>query len=261
MHSPKISIITLSLNAEAHIVDTIKSIATQTYENIEYIIIDGGSTDSTVGLIKENEGTIAQWISEPDKGISDAMNKGLKLATGDYILFLHADDYLINPDALTEAVSFINNNADIYIFKVLLDNGSTKKTSSINKLGFMTNFKMGSCHQGQLCSRKFFEAVGDFNTDLKITMDYDLVLRAYRQGFQSKSVNLIISVMRMTGISSRLNWQGLRARFDEERVVHAKNSEHNWHRFIYKIYWFFYLNYRRVRYILNEYTPKNKTTL
>ncbi len=137
MNHPLITIITLSLNAEKHIRETIESITHQTYENIEYMIIDGGSTDSTMSIIKEYGSGISHWISEPDNGISDAMNKGIKLATGDFLLFIHADDYLISSDIIEQAVNEIEmSNHDIYHFKVLLDNGVSKSISSNKKIGF-----------------------------------------------------------------------------------------------------------------------------
>ena len=89
---PLISIITVSYNAVKTIEDTIVSVLGQTYSNIEYIIIDGGSTDGTLDIIKKYEDKITYWVSEPDKGIYDAMNKGILKATGDYLFFLGADD-------------------------------------------------------------------------------------------------------------------------------------------------------------------------
>ena len=91
-----ISIITVSYNAVKTIEQTISSVVNQSYSNIEYIIIDGGSTDGTVDIIKKYEDRIAYWVSEPDGGIYDAMNKGIKVATGDYIQIIGADDFLIN---------------------------------------------------------------------------------------------------------------------------------------------------------------------
>ena len=97
---PKISIITVSYNAVATIEQTILSVINQTYENIEYIIIDGGSTDGTIDIIKKYKDKISYWVSEQDNGIYDAMNKGIDVATGDYIQFLNADDCLVNKEII-----------------------------------------------------------------------------------------------------------------------------------------------------------------
>ena len=92
MINNSISIITCSLNSIQHIEQTITSIISQTFEEKEYIVIDGGSVDGTIDIIQKYDKEITQWISEPDIGIADAMNKGLRLATNNYILFLHSDD-------------------------------------------------------------------------------------------------------------------------------------------------------------------------
>lgn len=99
--NPKISIITVSYNAADTIDATIKSVISQDYQNFEYLIIDGGSTDGTADIIKKYSDKIAYWISEPDKGLYDAMNKGVKFVTGDYVYFIGADD-ILRPNILTE---------------------------------------------------------------------------------------------------------------------------------------------------------------
>lgn len=243
---PKISIVTVSYNSDKYIDQTITSVAAQTYENIEYIIIDGGSNDGTIDIIKKNEAHIDRWMSEPDDGIAHAMNKGIDLATGDYILFLHSDDYLLNPKAIEEASLLFKNKLDIYIFPVILKDNDTFKRSLARPLNFWTNFKMGSCHQGQFCSKKLFEKLGVFDTDFKITMDYDFLLRAYRADASSLSINIPISVMRLTGISSQRDWPSLQKRFHEERAVQLKNCSGFWMLIIYRIYWALYLPYRKI---------------
>ena len=197
MSSKKISIITITLNAKRCLEQTIASVVNQTYSNREYIIVDGGSTDGTLDIIKKYESEIDNWISEPDNGIADAMNKGIDLATGDYILFLHSDDYLINSSVLDRASEYLGDRFDIFFFQVLHDINGQNQVSSNRSLGWLTNFKMGSCHQGQLCSRKLFQRIGKFDTSFKIDMDYDLILRAYRAGASCNSVNMPLAVMRL----------------------------------------------------------------
>ena len=250
MSGKKITIITITLNSERYLEQTISSVVNQMYSNREYIIVDGGSTDGTLDIIKKYEPEIDNWISESDHGISDAMNKGIDLATGDYILFLHSDDYFINSSVLAQASEHLGDCFDIYIFQVLLNTHGQNQVSNNRSLGWLTNFKMGSCHQGQLCSRKLFQRIGEFDTSFEIDMDYDLLLRAYREGTSCTSVNMPLAVMRLIGISSRTDWKNLRKRFDEERRTHFKNCPTIWMRLLYIIYWMMYLPYREALFIL-----------
>ena len=108
---PKFSIITVTYNAAKVLEDTIQSIVTQTYKNLEYIIVDGGSTDETLDIIHKYQEHITTVISEPDQGLYDAMNKGIKLATGDYLCFLNAGDGLHEDDTLLQMVHSINGQS------------------------------------------------------------------------------------------------------------------------------------------------------
>jgi glycosyltransferase involved in cell wall biosynthesis len=251
LFNPKITIVTITYNSERYLEQTITSVIEQTYTNREYIIVDGGSTDGTLDIIKKYESEIDNWISEPDNGIADAMNKGIDLATGDYILFLHSDDYLVNSSVLERASEYLGDRFDIFFFQVLHDITEQDQVSSNRSLGWLTNFKMGSCHQGQLCSRKLFQRIGKFDTSFKIDMDYDLILRAYRAGTSCNSINMPLAVMRLIGISSRTDWKSLRERFDEERRVHFKNCNTIWMRLLYIFYWMMYLPYRKSLHALN----------
>src|SRR6267142_1830060 len=98
---PRVSIVTVTLNSREHVEDAIRSVLSQTYPAIEYVIIDGGSTDGTLDVIRAHEKDFASWISEPDRGIADAFNKGLAATSGDYVLFLNSDDWLADPEALS----------------------------------------------------------------------------------------------------------------------------------------------------------------
>jgi len=250
--SPFITILTAALNSGSTIKKTLESVRNQTFQDMEHIVVDGGSRDETLDILKEFENTYnLTWISEPDNGIADAMNKGIDLATGDYILFLHSDDYLVNSSVLERASEYLGDRFDIFFFQVLHDIHGQNQVSSNRPLGWLTNFKMGSCHQGQLCSRKLFQRIGKFDTSFKIDMDYDLILRAYRAGASCNSVNMPLAVMRLIGISSRRDWKSLRERFDEERRVHFKNCTTIWMRLLYIVYWMMYLPYRKILHALN----------
>lgn len=251
MLNPKISVITVTLNADRYLNHTIQSVKEQTYKNLEYIVIDGGSTDSTLDILKSNEGHIDHWVSSKDKGIADAMNKGINLASGDYVIFIQSDDYLHDKNSIKDAAKYLDKNNDILICKVaVLDEGNTKRLTNNMRLCFLTNFKMGSCHQGQIISRNLLVRLGMYDTSFKISMDYDFLLSAYRNGASSKSVDLVIAAMREGGISSRRDWENLRKRFSEEKRIHFKHCKNYHMRFLYLIYWLIYPVYWRCRNIL-----------
>lgn len=243
---PKISIITITLNSKQYLEQAIQSVIGQTYTNFEYIIVDGGSKDGTLDLLKKYASKITHCISEPDNGIADAMNKGIARASGDYILFIHSDDYLIDSEILERIVPHLSTGLDMYIFQVRCLGEKGTSVSRTWPLNWLTNFKMGSCHQGQLCSRKLFNRIGVFDTSFRIDMDYDFLLRAYRAGANSRSIPLQISVMRLVGISSLCDWPHLKQRFAEEKRVHLKNCPSRWMRFIYEVYWGLYALYLTV---------------
>ena len=245
----KFSIVTVSLNSEEDIENAIVSVAGQTYENREHIIIDGGSQDSTVEIIRKYSEHLSYWVSEPDKGIADALNKGIEHATGDYVIFINSDDFLIDNKALESIYSSIQDQIDYYIFQVMsVYPDKTRKLLPNRNFGLSTYFKMGSCHQGHVISRNLFEEYGTYDSAFKIGMDYDFVLRVFSQRVESRSVDVAISCMGQTGISSRKDWVGLKQRFMDERKAHEKNCANPVLKAIYPVYWFVYLAYRKAVY-------------
>lgn len=250
----KYSIVTISLNSEEDIENCIVSVAGQTYKNKEHIIIDGGSQDSTVEIIQKHAEHLSYWISEPDNGIADAMNKGIEVATGDYVLFINSDDFLINDEALESIYGSMQDRIDYYIFRVMLVYpDKTRKLSPNKNFGLSTYFKMGSCHQGHVISRKLFEKYGNYDSSFKIGMDYDFVLRVFSRHVESKSVDVAISCMGKTGISSRTDWVGLTQRFMDERKAHEKNCANGILKMIYPVYWFAYLAYRKTAHVVARF--------
>jgi glycosyltransferase involved in cell wall biosynthesis len=254
----KFSIVTISLNAEEDIETSIRSIAGQTYKNREHIIIDGGSQDSTVEIIRKYQEHLSYWDSEPDNGIADAMNKGIEHATGDYMLFIHSDDFLINNKALESIYDSIQDRLDYYVFQVMsIYPDKTRKLMPSRNFGLSTYLKMGSCHQGHVISTKLFEKYGSYDSSFKIGMDYDFVLRVFLQNVTSRSVDVVISCMGQTGISSRKDWAGLRQRFKDERMAHEKNCANVMLKVIYPVYWFVYLAYRSIAHVVtNLFGPR-----
>lgn len=182
----KISIITVSYNSEKTIYDTIKSVYNQDYDNIEYIIVDGNSSDNTTNIIKEFEpkfnGKI-KWISESDKGIYDAMNKGFMMATGDIVGILNSDDFYTSNNVITTVANAFNNNkidaiyADVHFIK---DNNPEKisryYSSKIFKRWLM-RFGFMPAHPSFYIKRECLNKFGLYNTSYKIAADFEFLLR------------------------------------------------------------------------------------
>ena len=229
MKKSRLSIITICYNAAANLEQTILSVLCQDYANFEYIIIDGKSTDTTAAILDEYKVKIDYITSEPDKGIADAMNKGLEYAAGDWLLFLHAGDYLLSSDSISKALADIQENPgyDIYAFSTLL--GDSNQWIEKKSRGFQLwiNLKTQFQHQGTICSDRIFQKIGNFDASYKIAMDYDWFLRAYRAGARARTVNKAISFMRNDGISSRLDKNTLKLRLSEEKIIHHAHC-HSW---------------------------------
>ena len=206
---PLISVITVSYNAVSTIEDTILSVINQTYSNIEYIIIDGGSTDGTVDIIKKYQEKISFWVSEPDKGIYDAMNKGIRMSTGDIVGIINSDDFYHRGDVLekvaesfeageTEAiygdVRFVNpDNLD----RTVRYYSSKRFVPSLFRFGFMP------AHPTFFTYRKYFDQFGYYKTNYKIAADYELLVRfLYVHRLKSKYLPLDFMKMRTGGAST-----------------------------------------------------------
>jgi glycosyltransferase involved in cell wall biosynthesis len=247
---PTISIITVCLNAERYIRDTLESVRGQSRRPHEFIVIDGGSTDRTNAIVEEYRDVVTEHVSEPDRGIADAMNKGIRLSTGDYLMFLHSDDYLLESRVLENVRDLSDQNFDIHAFNVVFRTSEKDHLYKPRGFGTWANLKTPFLHQGTLCHRRMFESIGGFDQSLSVAMDYDFFLRAYRSGHTAQRHDFPIAVMRDTGISSRRDWAGLSVRFAEERRVHEKNADSAWLKMFYAMYWPLYLPYRRARYRL-----------
>jgi glycosyltransferase involved in cell wall biosynthesis len=206
--SPLISIVTVSLNSQKTIQRTIDSVKNQIYKNIEYIIIDGGSEDKTVSIIKNNSTTVKKWVSENDNGIYDAFNKGLRVFSGDYIGFLNSDDYLL-PDAMNILVNYINKNPNKDFFF-----GSVKKHWGILhgykpwKIFYTWGF-YSSHSSGFYIKREAAKIVGNYNLKYKYSADYDyfyrMIVKHKLRGVGTKK-NEVFGVFSRGGFSSKINF-------------------------------------------------------
>lgn len=205
----KITIITVCYNAAYTLEKTILSVIEQTYPNIEYIIIDGKSTDTTISIIKRYETHISRWISEVDKGVFDAMNKGLTMATGDYVIFMNAGDSFAEKNIIEKVVNYImnNKNADVYYGDIYRD---IKSSSHIWKdIPFYLNKKklkgMNICHQAiftKLSTAKKY----NFDTSYKVAADYNMMMQIFQNGGSFKYIPLNVAIYDTTGISTT-NWK------------------------------------------------------
>ena len=208
----KISVITATYNSAATVRDTFESILSQTFQNYEYIVIDGNSKDETVGRIKEYSskfGGRMRWISEPDKGIYDAMNKGISMATGDIIGILNSDDFYTSNDVL-EAVDnvFMYGDVDsVYGDVHYVDDKNLKKCvryySSKSFRRWKMRFGYMPAHPSFYCKKEIYEKFGKFDTTLKIASDFECLLRFVFKGqIRTKYLEKDFVTMRTGGASS-----------------------------------------------------------
>lgn len=221
------------------------SVASQTNTDYEHIVVDGGSTDGTPEWLGKVDVPI-RWLSELDDGIADAMNKGVKLSSGEWLLFLHAEDSFAGHDSLEEAMRVLDTEADIVSHDVEFIEGNRTRIYKSRGFGWRINFKTIP-HQGAFSRRTLFDRVGPFDTGLAIAMDYDFFLGAHRQGARLVVGEKVISRMPATGVSSKLDWDSLRARFQEEQIVQLRHAIGPAQRLMYAAYWPLYLGYRWIR--------------
>lgn len=203
----KVSVITICYNAEKTIAKTIESVLSQDYENLEYIIIDGGSKDRTVDIIKKYDNKKIHWISERDNGISDAFNKGIKMATGDFIGLINADDYLL-PHALANLILLCHDNTDVLYGNTIV-NDEENKLKLIKYAGPSEGleYSLPFIHQSSLVRKAAYEQYGMYSEKYKICMDYELFARFYQGGAKFQFVNTFVSCFTYGGTSCRHPFQ------------------------------------------------------
>jgi glycosyltransferase involved in cell wall biosynthesis len=202
-----VSIITVTYNSARYLEETIRSVTEQDYPDIEYIIVDGGSTDSTINIIKKYEGKISKWVSEPDEGISDAMNKGIKMSSGDIVGILHSDDFYADPTVLGRVAEVFSHSPQIkalygiqdYIDpvtrKILLTWGRDSDPSEIKK-------RMYIPHPTLFVRRTAYDEIGLFRLDYKVAMDYEFAIRLTKYT-KPYFLNYKIACMRDMGTSGK----------------------------------------------------------
>lgn len=207
-----ISIITATFNSAKTLKDTIQSVLRQTNKDFEYLIIDGGSTDETIDIVKSYESEFSgklKWVSEKDQGIYDAMNKGIKMASGDVVGILNSDDYFTSDDILqTIADAFKCQNVDaIYGDIHFIRDGNPQKCvryySSRMFRPFWLRFGFMPAHPSFYCKREIFDKAGLYSLDYKIGADYEMMVRLFkRHKIKSLYVNKDLVTMRTGGASN-----------------------------------------------------------
>jgi glycosyltransferase involved in cell wall biosynthesis len=215
MFNPKLSIITIVYNNVQDIERTLLSVLNQTYKNIEYIVIDGASNDGTLALINKYKGSITQLISEKDKGIYEAMNKGLKLATGDYVLFMNSGDEIFATETI-ENIFATQPDADIYYGETEIINSQGesmgqrrhKAPEQFTWRGF--NLGMSISHQAIYIKRNLLEP---YDETYQLSADIDWIIRAAKKAKKIVNTRMYVAKYLFGGMSKKKHKQSLAERF------------------------------------------------
>lgn len=203
----KISIITVVYNDAKGLSSTIRSVLDQDYPNIEYIVIDGGSNDGSLDIIAKNAANIDYWVSEPDDGIYNAMNKGLSHAHGDYVLFLNSSDEFVNSEVVSKTVEQITPDLDVIYGSSVQINSDGKHV--INKpfpLSDITEYPIFRHNAAffKLSLHKQFLFAENRKHELGFALDYDAIYRMYMSGAKFKEIDLVIMSHNMLGVSNNI---------------------------------------------------------
>lgn len=218
---PKFSIITVTYNAGKVLEDTIQSVIAQTYRNVEYLVVDGASKDNTLGIVQKYKEYIHRIVSEPDKGLYDAMNKGIRLATGDYVCFLNAGDKLYNSDTLQQMVQSLNNVKElpdvIYGETAIVDEKGCflrmRRLAAPEVLNWKS-FKEGMlvCHQAFFAKREL--AVKEcYNLSYRFSADFDWCIRIMKQAKVLHNTHQILINYLNEGMTTQNHKASLKERF------------------------------------------------
>lgn len=204
---PTVSVITAVFNGSRFLEQTLASVAAQDYQSVEHWLIDGASTDNTLEIIQRHANRITGWISEPDEGIADAFNKGLARVTGDYIMFLNADDALAGPAVIRELIGHAGANdwpdviyGDCDLHEPDTDAFLYRAVIAYDRERFLKRETLP--HPGMLTHRRYFERFGRFDPSYEVAMDYELFLRGIPQVGAIRAP-LVVSKVRAGGVSAR----------------------------------------------------------
>ena len=219
-HNPKFSIITVTYNAAAVVEPTLRSIISQSYNNYEFILVDGGSSDDTVSKVRESGVKASHIVSERDKGLYDAMNKGIRLATGDYLCFLNAGDSFHTPDVLEKMVEAIDGEAllpdVLYGETAVVDD--KRQFVRMRRLQAPEQLHWTSFKQGMLvCHQAFFARSGiapEYNLSYRYSADVDWCIRVMKRAKKMLNVKITIIDYLQDGLSIQHHRASLMERFN-----------------------------------------------
>lgn len=222
---PLVSIVTVALNRAATIERTIESVLGQSHRPIEYIVIDGGSSDGTVDVLRRYGARIAHWQSEPDGGISDAFNKGLARATGALIGLINADDWLA-PDQIATGVAALERSGAAFVFGDLVyhdaaGRGLFRIKGDPDYARAIERGMPDVNHPTLLARREVYDRIGGFDPALRCAMDYDWLLRAHRAGFRGVYEPALVGHMTLAGVSD----ERFRQAFGEVREIAIRHGQ------------------------------------
>jgi len=231
----KISVITVCLNAAETIADTLASIRRQSHPDIEYIVVDGGSTDETLSIIEQNRDIISILLSEPDNGMYDAANKGIGVATGEVIGMLNADDFYADKDVLKDVVSSISGGVDaVYgdLHYVDREFPQTVKRNWVSGSYRKGSFKFGWMppHPTFFLRKSAYDAYGLFRADFESAADYELMLRMlYRYSLKPCYINRVLIKMRLGGMSNLSIANRIRANKQDRKAWAINGLQASWY--------------------------------
>lgn len=230
----KITIITVTYNSASTILETLASVARQTYPEIEHIVVDGASTDGTQALIAAHRPSVSKWISEPDQGIYDAMNKGLRLASGEFVGFLNGDDTLADADVIRDIVDAVHKEAPDAVFGdlVYVDPSRPKPLVRYWRTGEFAKSKLKfgwmPPHPTLYVRRQVFDRIGPFDATLRIAADYDFMMRLLTSAQMKVAyVRRVLVKMRIGG-ASNASAQSMYKKSKEDFLVIRRHHVGGW---------------------------------
>jgi glycosyltransferase involved in cell wall biosynthesis len=240
----KISIITVVYNSANFLENTIKSVLNQNYKNIEYIIIDGGSEDGTIDIIKKYENRINYWVSEQDYGIYDAMNKGIAVSTGEYLYFLNAGDTLYRNDTIQSIVKNITNEKiDILTGNINVNNQNKEQIIKFSKFNRFYLMRHTINHQAIIAHRRCFRNSNNFKIEYNIRADYEWLVRCIiGNELKIRYYDIIIANYLFGGYSKKNEREG-----NKEKRPIIKQYFPIFYSFLYELYLIYLQIYKTIR--------------
>jgi glycosyltransferase involved in cell wall biosynthesis len=221
-HQPLVSIVTIARNGVTTFERAMQSVLSQEYPRVEYIVIDGGSTDGTLDIIRSRDDRIAVWVSETDAGISDAFNKGIAFARGDIVGILNSDDWY-EPGAISAAVhALAESGADIAYGKLQYWQND-RRTYLVTSDASLLERGMTVGHPTVFVRRACYERFGLFRLDFRQAMDYEWLLRAKAGGARFSYVDLCLANMQGGGLGDR-HWRQSQVEVARARAIHLPNA-------------------------------------